>query len=355
MAGQAGEWPEPTSQPPEPTSQPRPDPDLAARMVPGGTFILDAPKGVPSVWGDGDQVAWAEGEPFLLVGPQGVGKTTLAQQLVLARLGMASAVLGMPVVEGGRRVLYLACDRPAQVQRSFGRMVGEQHRAALDARLVVWPGPPPGDFARHPDLPLRMCEAADADTLVVDSTKDVALKLSDDEVGAALNSAHQRLVVEGVQLLGLHHQRKRGADGGKPKSLDDVYGSVWITAGCGSVVLLWGQAGDLIVELSHLKQPGEPIGPLKVLHDHRSGISSVVDKPDLVHLAAISPSGITTKDAAVGLFDTLAPDRNQVEKARRALDNLAAHELLWKVPGSRGGGADRDQTRYVAAAHHEEQ
>jgi hypothetical protein len=91
-------------------------PDEAAeaidtRLVPGGTFILDAPKGVPAVWGDGDQVAWSEGEPLLLVGPAGVGKTTLAGQLVMARLGLLGRVLGMPVV-AGERVLYLACDRP---------------------------------------------------------------------------------------------------------------------------------------------------------------------------------------------------------------------------------------------------
>jgi len=61
--------------------------DLAVRMLQGGAFILDAPKDVPAVWG--------EGEPLILAGPSGVGKTTLAQQLVLARLGLAGPVLGM--------------------------------------------------------------------------------------------------------------------------------------------------------------------------------------------------------------------------------------------------------------------
>lgn len=93
----------------------------------------------------------------------------------------------------------------------------------------MWKGPPPADFARYPDTLLRLCQAADADTVAVDSLKDVALGLSDDETGAALNSCHQRVVSEGIQYLGLRHQRKNYAGGGKPKALEDVYGSTWIT------------------------------------------------------------------------------------------------------------------------------
>jgi AAA domain len=328
---------------------------LRGRMLHGGRFILDQPQHVPAVWGDAHQVAWSTGEPLLIVGPDGVGKTTLAGQLILGRLGLRKTLLGMPVTPGDRNVLALLCDRPLQAGRSLRRMVQEDDRELLDERLVIWKGPPPADCAGYPDTLLRMAEAADADTVLVDSVKDIALGLVDDDVGAALNSAHQRLVADGVQYAGLHHPKKHGAGGGKPKALEDVYGSRWLTAGCGSVILLWGAAGDLVVEFSHLKQPDEPVGPLKVQHDHRTGTSSVVEKADLVHLAAISPSGITARDAAVALFDTLSPDRNQVEKARRALDGLTARGLLLCRPGSRGGGADRDQTHYLAAAFQQQE
>jgi hypothetical protein len=116
------------------------------RFARGGSFILDAPKQVPAVWGDGEQVAWSEGEPLLLVGPEGVGKTTLAGQLVMARLGLLTTVLGIPVTPGQGRLLYLACDRPAQVQRSLARLVDEADRELLDERLAFWKGPPPADF-----------------------------------------------------------------------------------------------------------------------------------------------------------------------------------------------------------------
>jgi replicative DNA helicase len=323
----------------------------AASLIPGGSFILDGPKGVAAVWGDGEQVAWSEGEPFLLVGPQGVGKTTLAGQLVLARLGLRPTVLGMPVQPGSHRVLYLACDRPAQVKRSFERMVTEVDRTTLDARLDFRKGPPPADFAKHPRTLLDLCRAADADTVVVDSLKDVALELSKDDAGAGLNSAFQHAIAAGVEVLGLHHQRKNSAGGGKPTSLADVYGSTWITAGCGSVILLWGDAGDPLVELTHLKQPAEPLGPLQVSHDHQTGTSTVAESVDLVELARRNPHGLTAGSVAGVLFDGEAPSKVQLAKARRKLDALVRRGLLHRQDGGRDDQGRQESVRYYAVTH----
>ena len=43
---------------------------------------------IPALWGVGESVLWAAGEPLKIVGHQGVGKTTIAQQLALHRLGL---------------------------------------------------------------------------------------------------------------------------------------------------------------------------------------------------------------------------------------------------------------------------
>lgn len=328
-------------------AEPQPD----ERYVSGGTFILDAPKGVPAVWGSSDQVAWAKGEPLLIVGPAGVGKTTLAGQLIMARVGFRGSVLGMPVA-AGERVLYLACDRPAQVQRALARLVTANDREVLDERLVIWKGPPPADFARHPDTLIRMCDRANADMVVIDSEKDVALKLSDDETGAGLNAAHQRAVAEGVEVVGLHHQRKNAAGGGKPNRLEDVYGSTWITAGAGSVILLWGDAGDPIVELSHLKQPAEPIGPFKVLHDHDHGTSQVLEQVDALTVLLRRP-GLTAADLAALVCSNGRPTDNDRERARRKLERLVRDDLAFCQPGSRGGQGGGTPTRYYASARAE--
>src|SRR4051794_35137540 len=78
----------------------------------GASFVLDAPSDVPAIWGTGTEVLWADGEALTIVGSQGVGKSTIIQQLVRARLGVGNGeVLGYPVEPGSGRVLYLACDR----------------------------------------------------------------------------------------------------------------------------------------------------------------------------------------------------------------------------------------------------
>ncbi len=94
----------------------------------------------------------------------------------------------------------------------------------------------------------------------IDALKDVAVKLTDDEVGSRVNAEIQEVIANGIELVADHHQRKASADNKKPRTLADAYGSVWLTAGCGSVLLLWGEAGDPIVELSHLKQPAGESG-----------------------------------------------------------------------------------------------
>lgn len=309
---------------------------LDGRLVPGGSFVLDAPAKVPSLWGDQQEVIWAEGEALMIAGPQGIGKTTVAQQVVLGRLGLRSSVLGWPVEAGRRRVLYLACDRPRQAQRSLARMVTERDRGVLDERLAVWTGPPPFDLAKHPPVLASMCRSADADTVVIDSLKDVAIGLVNDEIGAGYNRARQIAIEAGVEVIELHHQTKRGAaPNTPPTSLADVYGSVFLTAGAGSVLLLWGAAGDPIVELHHRKAPAEEVGPLRILHDHRTGTSSVWHAADLVQVAAACPNGLTAKAAATALFSTDRPNPAEVEKGRRKLDGLVDIGLLNRVDGDR--------------------
>ena len=78
----------------------------SSRLKSGAQFVLDDPCELDPVWGAGDEVLWASGEPLLIVGPTGVGKTTLAVQVVAARLGIVGEVLGWPVKPTDKPVLY---------------------------------------------------------------------------------------------------------------------------------------------------------------------------------------------------------------------------------------------------------
>lgn len=296
------------------------------RAVDGATFVLSVPDKIPMLWGDGDGIAWAQGEPLMICGPDGIGKTSVAQQLMLARCGIRPGpLLGMDVEEAAGRVLYIAADRPRQAASSLRRMVaGDADLAKLEERLIVWKGPLEFEINKAPTLLREFVDTFDGiSDVVIDSLKDVADDLSDNAIGGQVNRALQEVVASGYELLPLHHQVKQQRGQAAPKKLSDVYGSRWLTAGMGSVLLLWGEPGDLVVELRHLKQPEGEIGPFNVLHDHARGTSTVHERPDLLQALALAPHGLTVADAATLLFEKELPSKNEIEKTRRRLNALA--------------------------------
>src|SRR5206468_7156018 len=130
----------------------------------------------------------------------------------LRRRGQAEADPPLASADGRR-------GRTRRARRAVARLDGAaavRHR--IDPRAL-------GTFAKELDV----------GCVFIDSLKDVALDLVKDETGSRVNAAFQDLIAEGIELVVLHHQRKQQAGGvSKPKSLADVYGSTWLTAGAGS-------------------------------------------------------------------------------------------------------------------------
>ena len=86
-------------------------------FIDGATFILDIPPTIPALWGEAQDVVWADGESLMIAGPMGLGKTTLGLRLLRARLGLGdSTLLGYPVAPFDGNILYLAMDRPPKSQ-----------------------------------------------------------------------------------------------------------------------------------------------------------------------------------------------------------------------------------------------
>jgi hypothetical protein len=175
-------------------------------------------------------------------------------------------------------VLYLALDRPVQIARALRRMAPPEYRDLVQARLVVWQGPLPFSVTSDPKM-LAACasEFNAGGALLIDSLKDVAGRLSDEEVGAALIGAFQSCISDGVEVAVAHHNRKANALNKRPKTFDDVHGTGNLTRGLGSVLCIYGAAGDVEVELTHLKPIAEPIGPFVIERDHVSGRSHILE------------------------------------------------------------------------------
>ena len=306
---------------------------------PGDQWILDKPADVEALWGSDEAVAWAKGEALLIAGGDGSGKSLLAHNLIARLIGVTrDPLLGMSVPER-QRVVYFAQDRPRQARRSLKRFFGEVDRDELAERLVVIDRTVPL-IDTYPEMFRDAGVIHDADVVIVDSLKDIASKLSDEEVGSAIKRAYQMALEEDIEVVLLHHDRKASSADRKKRilGLDDIYGSRFIRAGCGSVLALNGGSGDPIVELRQVKTPvGVEVGPLQVSIDFETGGMSEVAGTDLLAvLKAHQRHGLTAGDAAKALFVTNKPNRTEVEKARRRLDKLAESGLATKAPGDPG-------------------
>lgn len=294
------------------------------RLVDGVTFFAEAGKDVAPVWGWPGQVAWASGESLMVGGPIGTGKTTVAGQLMFGRLGLVEAVLGMPVMPGNGKVLYLALDRPRQIARAHRRLVRPEWEKVLRERLVVWCGPLSDLLDKDTELLLRLAQESGADTVVIDSLKDAVSTLTKDEMAVAYNNGRQRLISGGVELLELHHEKKLQAGTVREQrpTLDQMYGQQWFTAGAGTVLYFAGHAGDPVVKMWQIKMAQGEIGPLEIVHDHDTGLSRVVEGQDPLSLLRAAGDGLNALFMAGLLYDTEKPSNAQREKARRVLDKL---------------------------------
>ena len=319
----------------KPLLQPEPEPD-PFRARPGGSWIFDRPDTPPAIWGDGDEVAWAEGEALMVVGPDGTGKTVLAGNLVLRLLEIDTRpLLGLPV-RPRRRILYLAQDRPSQAARAFRRLVGTIDRPTLDQRLRVidWPIE---QLDANPAGLLELAQDDDCDTVIVDSVKDVVAEPSSEKSGQAIKTGYQLAIASGVEVCLLHHDRKQIQDGRARRllKLADVYGSRFMVAGCGSVIALNDRSGDPVIELRHLKLPAAEVGPLRITFNFETGEIDLYEGGDLLAILASAKVGLTAQDAARQLYETDKPSYAERERARRKLKSLVGKGLVVEAP-SRG-------------------
>lgn len=302
----------------------------SSRWLPAGSFLFSGDADdLRMIWGPDGTPLWAHGESLMIVGPPGKGKSTLAQRLTFARIGLGAGALEYPVVDDGGRVLYLAMDRPNQVKRSMIRMVQPDDLATLNERMIVWRGPLPVDITLEANRDW-LADAADEEgvtTIVVDSLKDIVTRASDEEKSGGYNMARQECLARGIEWVEIHHNRKSGTDNKKPRHLDDVYGSRMLTAGAGSVVSLWAPDESLDLEFTQLKSLAETHRPLKLKLDGPAGDFDVSESEawmDTLMLAG--PEGLSVTEVVVAFYGseyTPAQYETLKKKLQRRADNGA--------------------------------
>lgn len=311
------------------------------QLSPGGK-IFDLPDHIEALWGEDEEILWARGEPLMIYGPTGIGKTTLAGNLVLSLIGIRDTdLLHYPVtpLAPDKTVLYVAADRPRQAMRSLKRMVNPQHRTILDQRLVIehnrqiW-----APQADH-QLIWRACQQARAGVVLLDSTKDVADgPLKDEPAAKAFMDAIQVCIANDVDVLMLHHPRKGARDStGQEESIDGVYGSTWLTAGSGSVLLVDGEPGFGTITIQQLKAPATFVEKMNVVVTYDTGHLERANRVDLADmLQRFYPEAAEVKLIAAFLTGKNTDDltRGEIQKARREANKLVEYGLAVKLDGT---------------------
>lgn len=351
------EFPGGTVLPFEPTGDDRPDVvvpglepiPLPSQMTDGLTFALGATGDEDAIWGGGDAVAWARGEATGLVGPDGVGKTTLVHRLALGLAGIEGKLLGLPITPAEGRVLLVAADRPKQAARSMWRMLVEldaRDHGKLREAVLVWAGPLPFDLVKTPGELAVWAKGFGASHVILDSLAFVAARLIEDETGSAIAQAFKGCSVAGLEVFWCGHPRKASGENRKPNQIADVYGSRWITAASGSILSLWASPGDPVAEVKQLKAPSGELGPFLVELDHAKGTIGVLEGTDLLGHLRASPAGLSRKEA--GRLMEGASERAREVKAGRHLDKLVARGLAYRREGDPIRGGVHEPDRYFA-------
>jgi hypothetical protein len=259
-------------------------------------MIAEADATVPAVWGEHPHVLWSKGETFMIAGATGAGKTTLAQQILLRRIGVImEPLMDMEVEVSERPIMYLSLDRDKQAQRSMRRMVERLPRGRLMWHADL------GGYRPTAEEPARFVEwllMHGIGTCMLDSLYAIIGSAKDEARLEWYKTLTRELAEAEIEFLVLHHFRKGSGEEGA-SLIDQVYGGAQIGWSAGSILALSGEPGDEEVEAYHVKQPAKPCGPWTLKHDHEHGITSAEKHPSVLELLKAIGEG-TAKDISEG-------------------------------------------------------
>lgn len=301
-------------------------PDGEFRISPG-SIIFEIDLNPTPLWGEGEEILWAQGEPLLIYGPTGVGKTTIAHRILLALIGIGEpSCLGYEIspLPADKAVLYIAADRPRQAMRSLRRMVDPtlhghilRERLAIEHYRQLWAG------EDDKDMLYRAARQVNAGAIFIDSSKDLAAgPLKDEGPAKGLMDGIQVTIANGIEVVMLHHPRKITQDRAeRDLSIDDVYGSAWIAAGVGSVLLVNGDVGTGVVQVSQLKAPATFIQPLEASIDYHTGRVVAATKFGVMEWMRLHCERKKTSEIAQ-FMNKLEPEDRPTDAQRKAAERL---------------------------------
>lgn len=301
--------------------------------LPGSTFGVNVSAHLPAIVGSGERAYWSEGELAIMYGGDGTNKTTVAHNFLAAmlRLNGRDTVLGQPVreLQPGERVLYLALDRPRQIERSWSRFMDPAEAERVGDHVVWRTSALPFDPVRQPLWLLDWVHDAYPGTYAVifDNVWDAFGDFSDTEAATAAGIGLNALARSGVHVLALHHDRKGDGARSAPENADGMYGGRNFKAKAGTVVNLWKPPtsdGSILTVTQH-KEPSERIPATTVFVNQKTGdlipmTTGLISLEDFLKAQASEWHDIKTLASVHRATDS--PDKADKEATRRELHKL---------------------------------
>lgn len=194
----------------------------------------------------------------MCAGAPGVGKTQLSIQLGIA------AALGIPFlgwnIPKPQKVLFLSLEMSyislKFILSTIIKQYTEEQIQRLNENFIIVPLGQPIYLEKPEGLKFieTLFSEINPDGVIVDSMSRLNSKLSDDTTVIQLNGQYRKLRSKyGPWLWFIHHNRKSNENNKKPTSLDDIYGSVFITAEMTSCFVLWKEKGNTLIDFIPVK------------------------------------------------------------------------------------------------------
>lgn len=195
---------------------------------------------------------------MVMAGKQGVGKTQFTLQ-ALIHMALGKPLIGWKI-DIPRRVAFLSMEMGAAeikvFQREMNKLLSPEERALLQENFFIIPVGHSILFDESSDKKKieQFIEAYHPEVIGVDSlSKTTAASLEEAAAKKVLDFADYLRMTYDCSVIFIHHNRKGQVGNKRPKELDDVYGTFWITATATTVIGMWQNQQTGEIEINYLK------------------------------------------------------------------------------------------------------
>jgi archaellum biogenesis ATPase FlaH len=195
---------------------------------------------------------------MVVAGKQGVGKTQLTIQ-ALIHMALGKPFLGWKI-DSPRRVALMSMEMSSaevkHFQKEMNHILSPEDKRLLQENFFIIPVGHSILFDDSADKKKieQFIQQYHPEVIAVDSLSKTTMgSLEESAVKNVLDFADHLRMDYDCSLIFIHHNRKGQVGNKRPKELDDVYGTFWITATATTVIGMWQNQQTGEIEINYLK------------------------------------------------------------------------------------------------------